>query len=74
MPWIRDPDRGGVIIPKSVQTRTRQRILTYAEKNYSGKFMRIDVRFRGHFCYIDGNYSIMAGNRAAIMPHTLRCE
>ena len=53
MPWVDDPDRGGEKIPKAVQERTRQRIITYAKKNYSGRFTRIDVRFRGHFCYID---------------------
>ena len=53
MPWVRDPDRGGVKIPEPVRTRTSLRILAYAEKHYSGKFTRIDIRFRGQFCYID---------------------
>ena len=37
---------------KSVD-RTRNRILAYAKKHYSGKYTRIDVRFRGQLCYID---------------------
>jgi len=51
--WVYDPHSGGVKIPKAVQERTRFRIITYAEKNFSGKFARIDVRFRGALCYVD---------------------
>jgi hypothetical protein len=36
-----------------MQERTRSRILAYAEERYAGKFLRIDVRFRGQFCYVD---------------------
>jgi hypothetical protein len=53
MPWVRDPDHGGVKIPPNVQDRTRRRILAHAEKHYAGRYTRIDVRFRGQFCYID---------------------
>ena len=51
--WVYDPHSGGVKIPKAVQERTRYRIIAYAEKNFSGKFARIDVRFRGALCYVD---------------------
>jgi len=51
--WVYDPHSGGTKIPKAVQERTRSRILAYAEKRYSGKYTRIDVRFRGQLCYID---------------------
>jgi hypothetical protein len=51
--WVYDPHSGGVKIPKSVQERTRQRILAYAEAHYAGTYLRIEVRFRGQFCYID---------------------
>src|SRR5256885_744300 len=53
MPWVFDPQSGGVKIPPAVQERTRRRILAYAEKHYKGKYTRIDVRFRGPLCYID---------------------
>jgi hypothetical protein len=53
MPWVFDPQSGGVKIPKAVQERTRQRILDYAEKHYQGKYTRLDIRFRGALCYID---------------------
>lgn len=51
--WIYDPQSGGVKIPQKVQPRVRQRILAHAENFYSGKYNRINVRFRGQFCYID---------------------
>lgn len=52
-PWVHDPDSGGVKIPKVVQERVKQRILKYAEAHYSGKYTRLDIRFRSQFCYID---------------------
>jgi len=51
--WIKDPDAGGLKLPKNIQERTRKRILTYANLHYSGKFISLDIRFRGQFCYID---------------------
>lgn len=53
MEWVRDPDFGGIKIPKRVQERTSQRILKYAEQHYSGKYIRLEIRFRAQFCYID---------------------
>ena len=52
-PWVYDPHTDGVKIPERVQQRTRQRILADAEQHYAGKYTRLDVRFRGQFCYID---------------------
>jgi hypothetical protein len=40
-------------IPAAVKVRTERRILDYAAKHYPGKFIRVDVRFRGALCYID---------------------
>lgn len=51
--WVYSPHSGGVRIPPAVQQRTEQRIRAYAERHYSGKFTRLDIRFRGAFCYID---------------------
>ncbi|MEL6489721.1 MAG: hypothetical protein AAFQ95_07130 [Cyanobacteria bacterium J06621_3] len=53
MPWVYDPHSGGVKIPASLKEPIKQRILSYAEEHYAGKYNRIDVRFRSHFCYID---------------------
>jgi hypothetical protein len=51
--WVYDPQSGGKPIPKTVQERTRNRILAYAEANYRGRYTRLDIRFKGQFCYID---------------------
>lgn len=36
-----------------IKPHIRQRIFTHAQKYYAGKYNRIDVRYRGVFCYID---------------------
>ena len=51
--WVFDPDSGGKKIPDAVKRRTEERIRRYAEKEFAGKYTRLDVRFRGQFCYID---------------------
>lgn len=51
--WVFDPGSGGVKIPDAVKTRTAARIRRYAEEHYAGQYIRLDIRFRGHFCYID---------------------
>jgi len=51
--WVCDPHSGGLKIPKRVQESTNQRILAYADAHYAGKYTRLDIRFRGQFCYID---------------------
>src|ERR1700692_353359 len=53
MPWVYDPHSGGTKIPPAVRQRTEQRIRAHAEKHYAGKYIRLDVRFRGALCYID---------------------
>ncbi|BDA71540.1 hypothetical protein CAL7716_057060 [Calothrix sp. PCC 7716] len=40
-------------IPENVKLRMKERILNYAEQNYAGKYIRIEVRFHGLFCYVD---------------------
>jgi hypothetical protein len=52
-PWVFDPHSGGVKIPDRLKKPTEQRILAYAQEHYADKYNRIDVRFRGQFCYID---------------------
>lgn len=36
-----------------MRVRTEQRIRRYAEQNYAERYTRLDIRFRGQFCYID---------------------
>jgi hypothetical protein len=51
--WISTPHSGGRKIPPLTQEVVRKRIITHAEKKYKGKYSRIDVKFKGVFCYID---------------------
>jgi hypothetical protein len=42
-----------VKIPEAVKRRTEERIRRYAEAHFAGRYTRLDIRFRGQFCYID---------------------
>ncbi len=53
MPWVYDPHAGGVKISAAVRERTENRIRAYARQHYAGKYLRLDIRFRGALCYID---------------------
>jgi len=47
------PTLGELKSQKECKKSTKKRILAYAEARYSGKYIRLDIRFRGQFCYID---------------------
>lgn len=51
--WVFDPDHGGKRIPAGVKGRTVARIQRAAEEGFAGRYTRLDIRFRGQFCYID---------------------
>lgn len=51
--WVFDPNSGGVKIKEAVRRRTDQRIRRYAEVHFAGRYTRLDIRFRGQFCYVD---------------------
>ncbi len=51
--WGIDPERGGIPIPDPVKVRVEQRIRRYAERHFAGSYTRLELRFRGQFCYID---------------------
>ncbi len=51
--WVFDPDSGGVKIPERLKPEVVRRINAAAEEHFKGKYTRLDIRFRGHFCYID---------------------
>ncbi len=51
--WIFSPDVGGIKIPDSVKHDVEKRIKSVAEKNFKGKYTRLDIRLKGQFCYID---------------------
>jgi len=51
--WVNDPHSGGMKIPEKIKGQVTKRIINSAEENYNGKYTRIDVRYKTHFCYID---------------------
>lgn len=51
--WVFAPDSGGVKIPEAVKLRTTALIERFAAENYAGRYTRLEIRFRGQFCYID---------------------
>jgi hypothetical protein len=51
--WVYDPHSGGVKIPPVVRQRTAERIEAYAKAHDSGRFLELDIRFKGALCYID---------------------
>lgn len=53
MAWARDPNSGGVKITPACQRETIERLMAHAKKHYAGMYARLDIRFRGTFCYID---------------------
>ena len=38
---------------ETVKRKLEKRIREFAEDNYSGRYTRLDIRFRGQFCYVD---------------------
>jgi hypothetical protein len=51
--WVRDPHSGGVKISDQLKRETERRIRHHAEQHYKSGFTRLDIKFRGTFCYID---------------------
>jgi hypothetical protein len=51
--WVFDPNSGGKKIPPAVQADVEKRIRAVAEKEFKGKYTRLEIRFKGQFCYID---------------------
>lgn len=51
--WAFDPDAGGKKIPETVKRDIEQRINAVANEQFKGRYSRLDIRFRGQFCYVD---------------------
>ena len=48
-----DPDAGGKKISEAVKRDIEKRIQAVAKEQFEGKYTRLEIRFRGQFCYID---------------------
>ena len=51
--WIFNPHTGGVEISPAKQLEVRQRIEHHAALNFAGRYIRLEIRFRGALCYVD---------------------
>jgi hypothetical protein len=51
--WVFHPDAGGEKIPETVKRDVEKRIYRAAEEQFKGRYNRLEIRFRGQFCYID---------------------
>lgn len=64
--WVFNPTRGGQDIPEAVRERLRKRILARADKHPGKSFARVEVYFRGRFCYIDAFQEPTSPNRGLL--------
>lgn len=51
--WVFDPGSGGNRIPERIKPGIEARIRRYAEEHFKDRYTRLDIRFRGQFCYVD---------------------
>ena len=51
--WMFDPDAGGKKISEAVKRDIEKRIQAVAKEQFEGKYTRLEIRFRGQFCYMD---------------------
>ena len=65
--WVHDPDSGGVKIPDAVRRRTENRLRRFAEERFAGRYTRLEIRFRGQFCYVDA-YTELVPSSADWLP------
>lgn len=47
------PGLRGRKVPDTVKRQTESRLLKYAAEHFAGCYTRLDIRFRGPFCYVD---------------------
>jgi len=50
---VLDSEKGGKTIPDSIMKKIEESIQKTAAEDFAGKYSRIEVRFKGEFCYID---------------------
>jgi hypothetical protein len=51
--WVLDPDSGGVKVPEAIKRSTAAHLQQVAEAEFAGRYTRLDIHFRGVFCYVD---------------------
>ncbi len=51
--WNFDPNAKGNKIPQQLKTLIQARVCKHAASTCAGRYERLELRFRGEFCYID---------------------
>ena len=51
--WVYSPHSGGVKIPGATRSAIERRLVAHAARSYAGKYERLELSFRGVFCYVD---------------------
>jgi len=60
--WMFDPNSGGKKIPAAVQADVEKRIRAVAEKEFKGKYTRLEIRFKSQFCYSHFGFGVKVNN------------
>lgn len=68
--WVFSPDAGGTKIPDAVKLDVETRIRRIAERRFKGKYVRLDIRFKKQFCYIDAYREPVVGRLPKDWPET----
>ena len=69
--WVRDPASGGCSIPEAVRRETDVRLRQHAEQHFKGRHVRLEIRFRGKFCYVDAyTEPVVPGQLPSDSPET----
>jgi hypothetical protein len=72
MTWVRDPHAGGATITAALKGATPQRLMAHAQKHHTGRYLKLDLRFRGAFCYIDAHIEPAKKGRESYPMHLCR--
>jgi len=51
--WMLSTRSSGPKLTDNIRHETTRRLLAHAEKHYAGLYTRLDIRYRGAFCYVD---------------------
>ena len=51
--WMFDPHSGGRPVPPALKQSIVARVEAHAAKHYAGKYIRLEITFRGPLCYLN---------------------
>jgi len=63
--WVYNPHRGGKAIPMLVRREIEDRLRAHSRASFDALGYRLEIRFRGPFCYLDAAKEGEAGDGAS---------